>query len=125
MFDWIPVELYTSLHYHVLLLVMLIILAHAFVYDVRDQQSLQFFQILGGILTLLMVVYMGQRQINFRFGDTVNYNKAYQLLQSGESVKIKKDFLFNYQLENCSLLLMSSGNYGGLNFDEVKELISE
>lgn len=34
-----------------------------------------------------------------------------------------KDFLFNYNLDNSALLLMSSGNYGGLNFDEVKGLI--
>lgn len=35
-----------------------------------------------------------------------------------------KDFLFNQNLDNSALLLMSSGNYGGLNFDEVKELIN-
>lgn len=35
-----------------------------------------------------------------------------------------KDFLFNQNLDNSVLLLMSSGNYGGLNFDEVKQLIS-
>ncbi|WP_284651712.1 UDP-N-acetylmuramate--L-alanine ligase [Flavobacterium terrisoli] len=35
-----------------------------------------------------------------------------------------KDFLFSYDLNNSALLLMSSGNYGGLNFDEVKNLIS-
>ncbi|MFY7988717.1 MAG: peptidoglycan synthetase, partial [Flavobacterium sp.] len=34
-----------------------------------------------------------------------------------------KDFLFSQNLENSALLLMSSGNYGGLNFDEVKGLI--
>lgn len=34
-----------------------------------------------------------------------------------------KDFLFHYDLNNTALLLMSSGNYGGLNFDEVKKLI--
>jgi len=34
-----------------------------------------------------------------------------------------KDFLFNQNLDNSALLLMSSGNYGGLNFDEVKQLI--
>lgn len=34
-----------------------------------------------------------------------------------------KDFLFHYNLDNSALLLMSSGNYGGLNFDEVKGLI--
>jgi UDP-N-acetylmuramate: L-alanyl-gamma-D-glutamyl-meso-diaminopimelate ligase len=34
-----------------------------------------------------------------------------------------KTFLFHQNLENSALLLMSSGNYGGLNFDEVKTLI--
>ena len=34
-----------------------------------------------------------------------------------------KAFLFNQNLDNSALLLMSSGNYGGLNFDEVKELM--
>jgi len=34
-----------------------------------------------------------------------------------------KDYIFNLNFENSALLLMSSGNYGGLNFDEVKELI--
>ncbi|WP_411896012.1 UDP-N-acetylmuramate--L-alanine ligase [Winogradskyella sp. A2] len=33
-----------------------------------------------------------------------------------------KDFLFSQSFDNKSLLLMSSGNYGGLDFDEVKKL---
>ena len=34
-----------------------------------------------------------------------------------------KKYLFDLDLENTALLLMSSGNYGGLNFDDVKELV--
>jgi len=36
-----------------------------------------------------------------------------------------KEYLFHlkYDTQGIALLLMSSGNYGGLNFDEVKELI--
>lgn len=34
-----------------------------------------------------------------------------------------KDFLFSQNFDNSALLLMSSGNYGGLNFDEVKDLM--
>ena len=34
-----------------------------------------------------------------------------------------KDFLFAQNFDNSALLLMSSGNYGGLNFDDVKALI--
>ncbi|MBJ6366841.1 UDP-N-acetylmuramate--L-alanine ligase [Snuella sedimenti] len=34
-----------------------------------------------------------------------------------------KNYLFSQNFENKALLLMSSGNYGGLDFDEVKRLI--
>jgi len=34
-----------------------------------------------------------------------------------------KEFLFSQNLKDTALLLMSSGNYGGLDFDEVGELI--
>ncbi|NNC69646.1 MAG: peptidoglycan synthetase [Flavobacteriaceae bacterium] len=34
-----------------------------------------------------------------------------------------KEFLFAQNLENKAVLLMSSGNYGGLDFEEVKNLI--
>ena len=35
-----------------------------------------------------------------------------------------KDFLFSENLKNTALVLMSSGNYGGLDFEEVKRLTS-
>ena len=34
-----------------------------------------------------------------------------------------KQYLFNQEFKNKALLLMSSGDYGGLDFDQVKELI--
>jgi UDP-N-acetylmuramate: L-alanyl-gamma-D-glutamyl-meso-diaminopimelate ligase len=34
-----------------------------------------------------------------------------------------KDFLFSQNLDNTALLLMSSGDYGGLDFEEVKSLV--
>ncbi len=34
-----------------------------------------------------------------------------------------KEFLFNQDLDDTAVLLMSSGNYGGLDFNEVKKLI--
>jgi UDP-N-acetylmuramate: L-alanyl-gamma-D-glutamyl-meso-diaminopimelate ligase len=35
-----------------------------------------------------------------------------------------KAFLFAENLKNTALVLMSSGNYGGLDFEEVKQLVS-
>lgn len=34
-----------------------------------------------------------------------------------------KEYLFGLKPKNASILLMSSGNYGGLNFDEVKQIL--
>ena len=34
-----------------------------------------------------------------------------------------KEFLFSQDIDNTALLLMSSGNYGGLDFEEVKSLV--
>ena len=34
-----------------------------------------------------------------------------------------KEFLFKQKLDDTALLLMSSGNYGGLDFDEVSKLV--
>ena len=33
-----------------------------------------------------------------------------------------KEFLFSRDIDNASLLLMSSGNYGGLDFKELERL---
>ena len=37
--------------------------------------------------------------------------------------KAFKEYLFSKKMENTALLLMSSGNYGGLDFEEVKGLL--
>ena len=34
-----------------------------------------------------------------------------------------KEYLFSQNLENTALLLMSSGNYGGISFEEVADLV--
>ncbi len=34
-----------------------------------------------------------------------------------------KDYLFGLKLDNSALLLMSSGNYGGLDFDQVEQVL--
>ena len=34
-----------------------------------------------------------------------------------------REFLFSQNFDNSALLLMSSGNYGGLDFEEVKKMM--
>ena len=57
-------------------------------------------------------VSYNQIEKSFMRDDLINYTSPEEF----------KSFLFTYDLNNTTLLLMSSGNYGGLNFDELKQL---
>jgi len=74
------------------------------------------------------VVFYSPDAVKIKQLEEVTYDQIAQSFQRDDLIIYTnpaefKDFLFNYDLNNSALLLMSSGNYGGLNFDEVKELI--
>lgn len=106
MFDFIPISSYTIVQYYILLLIAIMILVNAFVYDIKDKDSIVFFDYLGVFFIILLVLYMGQRPISGRyFGDTSTYARAYEALQKGGVVKIEKDFVFNYFMAFCSKIM--------------------
>lgn len=106
MFDWIPLQYYTAIHYHVLLLVALMILYHSTQYDIGAPSSIRFFNAFGYVVVLVYIFYIGLRPISGKyFGDTANYAAVYKLLQQGEEIIIKNDYLFNYFMRWCSRFL--------------------
>jgi len=75
------------------------------------------------------VVFYSPDAVKIKKLEEVSYDQIAQSFQRDDLIIYTnptefKDFLFNYDLNNSALLLMSSGNYGGLNFDEVKRLIN-
>lgn len=102
MFDFIPLSYYTTLHYWMLFCVAILILIHSMVYDVKNEKSIQFFHYFGLFFAVFFTLYIGQRQVSYKFGDTGNYNKVYQLLIQGKEVLVEKDYLFNYLMILCS-----------------------
>ncbi len=74
------------------------------------------------------VVFYSPDSVKIKQLEAVTYDQIAQSFQRDDLIIYTnptefKDFLFNYDLSNSALLLMSSGNYGGLNFDEVKGLV--
>ena len=74
------------------------------------------------------VVFYSPDAVKIKQLEEVSYNQIAQSFKRDDLIIYTnpvefKDFLFKYDLDNSALLLMSSGNYGGLNFDEVKRLI--
>jgi UDP-N-acetylmuramate: L-alanyl-gamma-D-glutamyl-meso-diaminopimelate ligase len=77
----------------------------------------------------IAVVFYSPDAVKIKQLDEVSYDQIAQSFKRDDLIIYTnpaefKDFLFNYDLNNSALLLMSSGNYGGLNFDEVKRLIN-
>ncbi|NHM06531.1 peptidoglycan synthetase [Flavobacterium sp. CYK-4] len=74
------------------------------------------------------IVFYSPDAVKIKQLEEVTYEQIAQSFQRNDLIiytnpKDFKDYLFHLNLENSALLLMSSGNYGGLNFDEVKDLV--
>jgi len=75
------------------------------------------------------VVFYSPDAVKIKQLEEITYEQIEQSFQRDDLIIYTnptdfKEYLFNQNLDNSALLLMSSGNYGGLNFDEVKELIN-
>ena len=74
------------------------------------------------------VVFYSPDAVKIKRLDEVTYDQIAQSFNRKDLIIYTnpaefKSFLFSQNFENAALLLMSSGNYGGLNFDEVKGLM--
>ena len=102
MFDWIPLENYDGIFYNTLLILTLLISFHALIFDVKDEQSIDFFYVLGYFVVIFLTLYIGLRPVSYHFGDMGTYGQVYTLMQQGVEVKIEKDYVFNYFMKWCS-----------------------
>jgi UDP-N-acetylmuramate: L-alanyl-gamma-D-glutamyl-meso-diaminopimelate ligase len=75
------------------------------------------------------VVFYSPDAVKIKQLDEVSYDQIAQSFQRDDLIIYTnpadfKKYLFSQDFKNASLLLMSSGNYGGLSFDEVKGLFN-
>ena len=74
------------------------------------------------------VVFYSPDAVKIKQLDEVSYEQIAQSFNRKDLIIYTnptefKEYLFAQDFNNSALLLMSSGNYGGLNFDEVKDLM--
>ncbi|MFW2137260.1 EpsG family protein [Chryseobacterium sp. TY4] len=112
MFDWIPVSIYTPVHYYMLFVIVLFVLVNSCLTEIDNQINLKLLQLCIGTYVIILILYMGLRPISGTyFGDTANYAIAYYRMQAGEEVKIEKDYAFNYFMKWCSGVMNVSSFY--------------
>ncbi len=102
MFDWLPLEYYTSVFYNSTLILVLItclkILTSKFTINGK---SIVTFNTLG--LMLMVILYMGLRPISGRyFGDMRTYSKLFEYYASGGEIIKLKDYGWHLFMQYCS-----------------------
>lgn len=111
MFDLIPVENYSYFYYNILLVVVVLSFAHSFVFRLDDPKSYNNLKIVGFVLMIIIIIYMGLRPISGRyFGDMGRYARSFDSFERGENVLIGDDILFAYFTKFCAMI-MSVGTY--------------
>lgn len=89
------------------MILMLIILFHAYQSDLFDNRTKAFSKGFGIFLLIFVCIYMGNRPISWVFGDMKTYNDIYSRIQGGEIPVIKKEYLFNYFMVFCTKIMSS------------------
>jgi UDP-N-acetylmuramate: L-alanyl-gamma-D-glutamyl-meso-diaminopimelate ligase len=74
------------------------------------------------------VVFYSPDAVKIKQLEEVTYEQIAQSFQRDDLIIYTnpadfKNFLFSQNLDNSALLLMSSGNYGGLNFDDIQKMM--
>lgn len=103
MFDFIPVEYYTPIYYHILLVVVVLVYFKTKTENLNSNEAIIFSHKINVALLIFLSFYMGFRQINGRyFGDTANYNIFFEEYQNGGEILLTSDYFFHLFTQFCS-----------------------
>lgn len=105
MFDFIPVSLYSDVFYQFMLCVTVLVFFLLLSRNMNDRALKSSTSGIGFFLVILLISYMGSRLPSYYFGDTGNYAQGYKMLQEGQNVEIKNDYIFNYFMVFCSKIM--------------------
>lgn len=96
MFDFIPVKDYYPIYINVCLVIIFFTLFHTYILKMDDRKNISFVKIMGLFLLVSLIIYLGMRPVNgIYFGDTVNYNKAFQKYAVGGNIGNESDYYWH------------------------------
>ena len=81
MIELIPIELYTPIYFHILLVVVLVIFSHSMSTPLGSITNLETIKSFGFFLLFFVVLYMGLRPIHGVFVDMKTYARMYEVLR--------------------------------------------
>src|SRR5690554_5701507 len=103
--DFIPIEHYNNIYFHVVFLFTLITFLHLFAYTKTDIKNLIYIKIAGIFLFVFVLFYIGLRPIHSVFVDMPGYYKMFNIYASGEPIVFTNDYLFHLYMKYSSKVL--------------------
>lgn len=105
MYDWISIHNYTAIYYHIMMIVTVITLLHAFSNDLFTPETKAFAKGLGFFSVFFIISYMGTRRISGFFGDMDTYAIFFNRIANGETPVVSSDYVFNYFMIFCTKIM--------------------
>lgn len=94
----IPVEYYSFIYYHIILLVSILILFNSNILSINNASNLKMINIAGYSLLIFCIFYIGYRPINKIFVDMEGYATIYHLISKNYKLYYKDVVFNNYML---------------------------
>ncbi len=91
MFDFVPIEDYYRLYINTCLIVVVMTFFHTRILSITDSRNIGFINIIGFLMMVFTILYVGQRPISSIFGDTVNYLVSFNNYKYGLPIDTKDD----------------------------------
>ena len=95
MFDFVPIKDYYELYINLCMFIVLFTILHTYVLKLDDKKNIKFINVIGYLLLIWLILYLGTRPINKIFGDTVNYNHSYNKYKLGASIGNEGDYYWH------------------------------
>lgn len=108
--DFIPIDDYTHIYYHSIMLVTLVTLFHSQSLSLQSRDNWNYLNVMGPLLLAFVAVYIGFRPIDGKFIDMVTYNRIFEHYAHGGGLKDTKDVLF-HRFTQFSAQFMSANFY--------------
>jgi hypothetical protein len=95
MFDFIPIEYYYKIYINLCLSIVLFTILHTYALKLDDRKNIAFINVIGIVLFVFLIAYLGMRPIHYIFGDTVNYYRAYLKYSLGGNIGDEADYYWH------------------------------
>ena len=108
MFDWVPLKNYEHMYYLVLAYFLIAVLTFSIKYTALPNKTVYYYsaKVIGNILLIFSIFYIGLRPISGQFIDMTTYNGIFEYLQGSSNFPsdINSDKLFWYYVYSISKL---------------------